>query len=350
MPLSVSPLVFLAVFALSTAVVAALTPLAIRIGERYRLVDTPGGRRRHVGAIVRIGGLGLFPGFAVATLATLVLPVPRSDLLEVTRLVGILLGMAVVWITGLLDDRFRLPSWPQTAGLVIAASIAIGYKVFIELFNHPLTDIQIKVDWYLMVPITLLWIVGMTSTVNVLDGLDGLATGVTAIASLVLFVHLLRLGQHSVALLPLALLGCCLGFLPYNFGRARIFLGGGAYVLGYGLATLSIVSGAKVATALSILWLPIVDFAWQIYSRRKRNQPPALGDRGHLHLRLTDMGWPNRRIVGLYYVITAALGAIALLVSSRLQKLAILGGAALAIVALLATLAKRSSAPPTSGR
>ena len=154
---------------------------------------------------------------------------------------------------------------------------------------------------------------GMTGTVNMLDGLDGLATGVTAIAALVLFVHMLRLGQYSVSLLPLALLGCCLGFLPLQLlPRRASFLGGGAYVLGFALATLSIVAGAKVASALLVLWVPIVDVVWQVYSRWRRGQPMALGDRGHLHFRLQDLGWPRRRIVLLYYAITALLGAVAL--------------------------------------
>ena len=259
---------------------------------------------------------------------------PRNDALELTRLTGVLLGMGVVWIMGLLDDRFKFSFWPQFVGLLLASLVAIAANVFIERFNNPLTDQQVVVDWYLMVPITLVWIIGMSGTMNALDGLDGLATGVTAISALVLFIHMLRLDQYSVALLPLALMGCCVGFLFHNFYPARIFLGGGAYLLGYALSTISIVSGAKVASALLVLWLPILDVAWQGYSRWRRGQPPGLGDRGHLHFRLQDMGWPQSRIVLLYYGITLALGGIALLSSSRMLKLGVL--MAVAIVGLLA--------------
>ena len=189
--------------------------------------------------------------------------------------------MAIIWITGLADDRYKLPPAAQLGGLIAGAVVAILFKVFVERFNNPLTDEQIVVDWYLMLPISLVWIVGLTNMVNSIDGLDGLAAGVTAIAAAVLFIHMLRLGQYSVSLLPLALLGCCLGFLRFNFSPARIFLGGGAYVLGFGVATLSIVSGAKVATALLVMWLPIVDLIWQVYSRWRRGSR-SHGRPGHI--------------------------------------------------------------------
>jgi UDP-GlcNAc:undecaprenyl-phosphate GlcNAc-1-phosphate transferase len=329
------------VFCTALLLTLLFTWWAVRIGKRWGLVALPGGRRMHQGVVVRIGGLGLYPAFLVASLVTW--SIPRQDPLEMTRLVGVLASMAIVWVLGLLDDRWRLPSWAQAMGLVLASLIAIAFQVFIELFNNPFADSQVRVDWYIMVPLTLVWLVGMSNTVNWLDGLDGLATGVTAIAALVLFIHMLRLEQYSVAFLPLALLGCCLGFLPHNLGRARIFLGGGAYVLGHALGVVSIVAGAKVATALLVVWVPIVDVAWQIYARWRRGQSAALGDRGHLHYRLQDLGWPQRRIVVLYYVVTALLGTAALLISSRLLKLAILVGVALSISVGLALLSRRGS-------
>jgi UDP-GlcNAc:undecaprenyl-phosphate GlcNAc-1-phosphate transferase len=331
---------FLWVFFLSFGLVVLLTPLAMSIGERWHIVDTPGGRRRHKGRVVRLGGLGLYPAFLVAALAPFVLGIPRDDPLEVTRLTGVLLGMGFVWIVGLLDDRFKFPSWVQLAGLVLAALIAVFFKVFIEVFNNPFNDAQIEVDWYLMLPITLVWIVGITGTMNVLDGLDGLATGVTGISALLLFIHMLRLEQFSVALLPLALFGCCLGFLVYNFNPARIFLGGGAYVLGYALSTLSIVAGAKVALALLVFWLPLLDAIWQIYSRWKRGQPIGLGDRGHLHFRLQDRGWPTWRIVLIYYAVTALLGMIALFSPSRPLKFVALVLLSIIILFVLSMLAR----------
>ncbi len=319
-----SPFLFVAVPGLAFLIVTLLTPVAIRLGRRLGIVDRPGGRRTHQGEIVRIGGLGIYPAFVAAALLPVLLGSPRDDALELTRLTGVLIGMGIVWLTGLADDRYKLSPLAQLGGLVAGAVVAILFQVFVERFNSPFSNEQIVVDWYLMWPISLIWIVGLTNMVNSIDGLDGLATGVTAIAAAVLFVHMLRLRQYSVSLLPLALLGSCLGFLRFNFAPARIFLGGGAYVLGFGIATLSIIAGAKVATALLLMWLPIVDLIWQVYARWRRGQPISLGDRGHLHFRLQDRGWSQRRIVLMYYAITAALGTIALAVPNRMLKLVLL--------------------------
>jgi UDP-GlcNAc:undecaprenyl-phosphate GlcNAc-1-phosphate transferase len=334
------PVLFVVVPALAYLIVTVLTPVAIRVGRRLQIVDRPGGRRVHRGEIVRIGGLGIFPAFAAAALLPVILGSPRDDVLELTRLTGVLIGMAIVWAVGLADDRYKLPPMTQLAGLVAAAVVAILFKVFIERFNAPFVSEQIVVDWYLMLPISLVWIVGLTNMVNSVDGLDGLATGVTAIAAAVLFIHMVRLGQYSVSLLPLALLGCCLGFLRFNFSPARVFLGGGAYVLGFGIATISILSGAKVATALLVMWLPIVDLTWQVFSRWRRGQRVSLGDRGHLHLRLQDLGWSQKRIVLMYYGITAALGAVALLAPNRMLKLVLLVAVGLFFAWLVAAVAR----------
>ncbi len=340
-------LLFPAVLGLSTALVALFTPWAIRLGERWGIVDTPGGRRKHKGRVVRLGGLFIYPAFLVTALFPLLLGIPRNDPLEVTRLIGVLAGMGIVWLMGLVDDCRELGFWPQLIGLLLAALVAIRFKVFIEIFNNPFTDGRIKVDWYLMVPITVLWLVGMSATVNMLDGLDGLATGVVGVSAFVLFVHMLRLRQYSVSLLPLALLGCCLGFIPYNFDPARIFLGGGAHMLGYAIGALSIVAGAKVASVLLLLWLPILDVLWQIYCRWKRGHAIGRGDRGHLHFRLRDAGYSQRQIVIGYYIVTILLGTIALLAPSRFLKFIVLVGMAGIILTLLMLLTRKSRTPPS---
>ena len=342
--------VYALVLIVATGVTMLLTPVAISLGKRWGMVAVPGGRRKHKGRIPVTGGLAIFPAFVCAALLPVLLGVHRIDALELTRLTGILLGMAIVWIMGILDDRYRFRFVPQFLGLMAAALISILFKVFIERFNNPFTNAQIQVQWYLMVPITLVWIIGMTGTVNVLDGLDGLATGVTAIAALILFVHMLRLEQYSVSLLPLALFGCCLGFLVFNSSPARIFLGGGAYLLGYGLATISIVSGAKVASALLVLWPAILDVLWQGYMRWRRGQSLGLGDRGHLHFRLVDMGWPQKRIVVLYYAITALLGTVALLSPTRILKLVVLGIAGVLLLLLFIMLTRDHDFSDEAGR
>lgn len=333
--------VYLAVFGVAFLVTWFMTPVAAALSRRTGLVDVPGGRRRHQGAIPRLGGVAIFAGFVVATLLTLPVLPGYYQPADWTRLAGLLLGSLVIFVGGLLDDRRQFSALPQLALLILVAAIAIRYTVFIEIVNNPLTDTQTKFDLPLTIAITLLWISGMTTTVNWLDGLDGLAAGVSGIAMLVFFVHMLRMGQQSVALLPLALLGAILGFLPRNWHPARIFLGSsGAYFLGFAVGALAIIGVARTGTALLVLGVPILDVAWQIFDRIRHRRSPGLGDRGHLHFRLVDLGLPQERIVLLYCALSAALGGLALLMPPPLYKLLALVGLALLVVAVLVILTK----------
>ena len=158
----------------------------------------------------------------------------------------------------------------------------------------------------------------------------------TAILSAVLALHMYREGQHSVALLPLALLGATLGFLPYNFHPARVFMGtSGAFFLGFAVGALGIMAGAKVATVLLVMGIPILDVAWRILDRFRRGRSPLIGDRGHLHFRLLDLGLSQRQIVLLYYVFCSFFGLLALVISSRIYKfLALLVVGAMTLILL----------------
>ena len=148
-----------------------------------------------------------------------------------------------------------------------------------------------------------------------------------------IFLHsAFELQQVSVSLLPLALFGATLGFLPYNFNPAKVFMGGGAMFLGFTLGVLSIIGGAKIATVLLVMGLPLADLWWQILRRLSQGKNPAVGDRGHLHFRLADMGFSQRQIVVGYYIFCACFGAIALITASRLFKF-------IAILVMLAILA-----------
>jgi UDP-GlcNAc:undecaprenyl-phosphate GlcNAc-1-phosphate transferase len=209
--------------------------------------------------------------------------------------------------------------------------------IFIEYVNNPLSsdpNARIVFPVWLTIGVTFFWMMGMMQTVNWLDGLDGLAAGVTAIAAIVLFIHSgFRLDppQQSVSLLPLALAGACLGFLPFNFAPARVFMGGGAYTLGFALGALAIIGGAKVATVLLVMGIPILDVAFLIVWRRLSGRRPDAGDRHHLHFRLHDMGLSQKTVVLGYYAFSAAFGALALIVPPRQYKLL-----ALAVLGLVA--------------
>ena len=353
------------VFAVALVVALVLTPLTARIGARLGLVQEPGGRRKHARAIPRIGGVPIFFAFiaAVAVAQWLVvdpldpartlpdaLRVLRFDPKEIIRLTGLLIGSTLIFVVGLYDDWRELGPIPQFVAQVLAAAIAIIFLIIIEYVNNPLTGQQTPEFPYIVtVTVTLVWLTLMMNTVNWLDGLDGLAAGVVALACVVLFVNSvfrLQPPQHSVALLPVALLGATLGFLPFNFFPAKIFLGSsGAFLLGYVLGVLSIIGGAKMAAILLVLGLPLLDVAWQIFDRLRRGQNPAIGDRGHLHFRLLDMGLTQRQIVVAYYLFSAIFGGLALLITPRLYKLiALLVMAAITAVGFL-LVSRRGPAP-----
>jgi UDP-GlcNAc:undecaprenyl-phosphate GlcNAc-1-phosphate transferase len=326
---------FVIIFAVSFILALGLTPLSVRLGRYLGAVDRPGGRRAHAGNVPRIGGIALFGGFIGGGALALALWTPANPE-DVRRLTAVVIGTTFVFLFGLWDDWRELTAWPQFAAQAAAALIAIAGTVFIERFTNPLTDQLVIIPdvlsfpkgdlqvfgWGIVIAVTLFWVMGMMNTVNWLDGLDGLATGVGFIAAALFAIHSYRLGQLGVALFPTALAGACLGFLPFNFHPARIFMGtAGAMVVGYALATLSILAPARIATALLVLGVPIVDVAWLIVSRWRRGESPVHAGRDHLHHRLLDLGVGQRQIVAFYYLFCLLFGALALVVSSRLFKL-----------------------------
>ena len=294
----------------------------------------------------------------------LLLP-PEAGSDDALRLRGVVLGSVVIFIGGLLDDRLDLsPRW-QFAFQIVAAVIAMSHIIFIERFTNPLPTTAfwqngfvslffsldanniVVIRPFLVYFISLFWVLGMINAVNFLDGLDGLASGVGAIAALMFALHnynlLMQTGQTAVTLFPLALAGALLGFLRYNFAPATIFLGtAGAWLLGYNLATLSILAPAKLSTALLVMAVPILDVAWLIIVRIRRGQHPYQGDRRHLHFRLLDRGLPVRGIVLGYYTVAIAFGLVAIFVSSRLLKIGLWLLLATAVLILLIWLTTRT--------
>jgi len=333
---------FAVVFGVGLVVALVGTPLAAAWGRRRGIVDKPGPRRWHQGAIPRTGGIAIFTAFMAAALLAQWLPVPRQDPKELTRFLGIVAGATFLFVVGVLDDRYELPPGPQYLAQAVSGLIAIACVVFIERVMNPFTDRIYVFPYPFVVAFTLVWIMGMINTINFLDGLDGLAAGVGAIISAILAVHMLREGQYSVALLPLALLGATLGFLPFNFSPARIFLGSGSLVLGYLVATLGIAAGAKLALLLLVLSIPIVDVAWLMVSRLRAGQSIGQADRRHLHYRLLDLGLSQRQVVLLYYAYCIILGTAALLINSRLLKLGTLVLLGLVTVVFLTWLARHT--------
>lgn len=334
---------YLAIFGAAFLLALLLTPLAGRLGERWGLVDRPGGRRAHRGEIPRTGGIALFGAFALTLLTAFLLfhrwlP-PSTDPNERTRLAGLLLGSTLAFAFGLLDDKRELSWRGQFAVQLLCAAVAIASLIFIERVNDPFTNTQVVFSDLIVWTLTTFWFLGAMNTLNWLDGLDGLAAGVTAILAAVLVGHMLWRAdppQLSVAILPLALLGATLGFLPWNFNPARIFMGSsGSYFLGFAVAALGIIGGARMATVLMVLGLPIVDVAWLIWRRKRRGLSPGAGGRDHLHFRLLDLGLGQRQIVLGYYAFCAAFGLLALSIGPRIYKLLALLGLGIVVVAVL---------------
>jgi UDP-GlcNAc:undecaprenyl-phosphate/decaprenyl-phosphate GlcNAc-1-phosphate transferase len=337
---------FALIFGIAFFTALLITPLARQLGLRLNIVSIPGGRHQHQGQIARTGGLALFIAFTGAAIAAQFTSIESTDSNEIIRFTGLMLGGTVMFLIGFLDDKYNLSAVVLYIGQLLAASIGVFFLIIIESFNNPLTG-EIVTGWpYIVtVAVSLFWIGLMTNTVNFLDGSDGLAAGVVCIAAFMIFIHAaFRLDQVSVSLLPLALVGATLGFLPYNTYPARVFMGGGAYFLGYVLSVLSIIGGAKMATILLVMGLPLFDLGWQAVSRALQGKNPLKGDRGHLHFRLIDAGVSPRWIALGYYLFCAFFGTIALTTTSRLFKLLALGVlfVMMVLVFVLVTLRERA--------
>lgn len=362
------------VFGAAALTTAALTPLVRALSIRFGVYAPTNARTIHKQPISQLGGIAIFGGFVVALLLSLVLTnvlgwLPR-DSFELLRVALLLVGATMLWIVSLLDDLWDLPALPRLIWQFICALVAVGpylwdhtlYQpanqargIIFTAFNNPIGGGQINfhdLSPWLAIGVTLVWIVGTTNTLNWIDGLDGLAAGLTLISALVLAIHTITLNQSTIALLPLALAGACLGFLPYNFHPARIFMGdSGAMTLGYLLAIAAIIGGAKLATALLVLGIPILDGVWMVFYRRFTGARSMGADRRHLHHRLLDLGLSQRQVVLLYYSVSLLFGVIALLVpdGNRLLKLGALGLLVLLLAGALIYVTRRGPRAASAG-
>jgi UDP-GlcNAc:undecaprenyl-phosphate GlcNAc-1-phosphate transferase len=297
-------------FALALAVVLLLTPGVGRFARILGVVDEPGETRRlHVRPVPRLGGIALLLGIFVPALAFLPLDGPYR---------GILLGAAVATTVGAIDDFRGLPWWGKLAGQLAAGGVAIGFGVNVDRFTFPGFGSQELPDWF-SGPATVFWIVAIMNMVNFLDGMDGLAAGICAIAGSTFAVIGLSLGSPDAALLAAIVAGACFGFLHHNFYPARIFMGdSGALLLGFLLATLAVeglVKTAALATLvlpLIVLAIPIIDTSFVFVKRMKYRQPIYAADRAHLHHRFLSIGFSQARAVAYMYVWCAILAAAAL--------------------------------------
>ncbi|HTG40894.1 MAG TPA: MraY family glycosyltransferase [Methylomirabilota bacterium] len=322
----------LAAFAAAALISFVLTPLVRRIALGLNAVDEPGMRRVNTVPVPRGGGVAVALAFIVVGI---VLSNVNSSSLQQTpdvandprRIVALLLGGALATVFGVLDDYFDLRARWQFVGQLGLAAIAIGFGIVVVRLNNPVGQ-----DFFLAQPFavgfTVLWVVGMINSLNFIDGLDGLSSGVAIIAALTLGTISLSAGiaQPFIAALCFALAGALVGFLRWNFQPASIFIGtSGVMFVGYTLAILSILGTAKVAIALLVLGVPIIDAFWIIVRRLVQGRSPFSPDRGHLHHRLLDVGLSHRQTVVLIYAVCIVLGLLSLFLSGANQFLAFVG-------------------------
>lgn len=296
----------------------AATPIAYRLAFKIGAVDVPkDSRRMHKTPIPRLGGLAIVFGFMVAICC----------FEEMTReLTATLIGAAIIFVMGIVDDCKNLDAKLKFVIQIIAALVVIiGGNIRITVFTNPnifSDNPYLVLPWWMSGIATVLWIVFITNAVNFIDGLDGLAAGVSAIMSVSLVFIAVRVGEYSVAVVGLALMGACFGFLPFNFNPAKIFMGDtGSTFLGFILATLSIQGVFKsyaiisFAVPLLILGLPLFDAMFAMIRRIYHGQSPMSADRGHLHHRLIDMGFSQKQTVFILYAISGVLGITAVLLA-----------------------------------
>jgi UDP-GlcNAc:undecaprenyl-phosphate GlcNAc-1-phosphate transferase len=350
-PVGAGTLLFIA----AALVVAAflsymLTPFAAQLARLVRAIDHPHEARRvHDSPVPRGGGLAVALTFVVVAAAALAISaaigaVPQGRSVQPVQLGALFTGVLLAAVAGFLDDRYQIRARWQLLAQAGLAIIAVTGGVTINFVNNPFGDGVLRFEPLFAIAVTVVWIIGMINSINFIDGLDGLSSGVGVIAAFTLGAISLtwNINQPVVALLCAVLIGSLVGFLPWNFHPARIFVGtSGVYVIGFALAVLSVLGTAKGAVALLVLGVPIIDTFWIIVRRLAARRSPFTPDRGHLHHRLLDLGLSHRSAVLLIYGICGALAVLSLLLSGAGQLYAFLGILVVGGV-VLAALTRRS--------
>lgn len=318
----------IAALVISIIVAYVTTPLSIKLAYKLDVIDRPRDDRRvHARPIPRFGGMGIFLG----SMTAMIIPAMLNSSIRVAMLGGLLM-----YLLGIADDMKDLKPMVKFTGQLAIATLmfVLGIRIrFINVILAPAAGNKAVVFFGAGIAyiITVLWIVGITNAVNLMDGLDGLAAGTTAIMSIslayVAYIHGVRLGMMPVCVAFCAVAGGCIGFLPYNFSPAKTFMGdGGALYLGYMIAVLSVISPLKRATMVGaiipmmVLAVPIFDTVFAMVRRMFRHESIMKADKAHLHHHLMAAGFGQRRSVLIIYGIVGIMGMVAILVSRELYK------------------------------
>lgn len=318
--------------AVSFLVALLATPLMIYIGKRFGLVDMPGERKIHKVPIPRVGGVAIFLGFFIGCLV-----LGRFG----TQMIALMIASVMIMLLGFWDDARDISPIAKLCGQCLAALIVVKSGLVVSFLTNPFTGGEITLGW-LSIPVTVIWLVGMSNAVNLIDGMDGEAAGVCAISSGMIAVICVLNGPQSVAAVAGLLSAACIAFLFFNFNPAKIFMGDcGSLFIGFALATISIMGFSKSATFISviipiiILGTPILDTFFAILRRLFSHKPVFQADKGHMHHRLLQKGYSQRKAVLIIYLITFLLGFAAILMSLLTTAQAVV---ILIIVTILASI------------
>jgi UDP-GlcNAc:undecaprenyl-phosphate/decaprenyl-phosphate GlcNAc-1-phosphate transferase len=318
-----------------------LTLFVRRLAIHFHVIDQPGLLRKiHSRPVALLGGVAIFVAIAACVIGIL----STGNLLTAGEInprhyIGVLFGGLILMMGGFIDDRFELPPRWAIIAPILAALTAISFGIEVDKLSNPFGG-QIILEAWQSDALVFVWLLVVMYTTKFLDGLDGLATSVTSVGALMVMLLSLTVAyfQPDVALLSAVTLGALIGFLFWNVHPASIFLGeGGSTFVGYMLGILAVISGGKLATALLVLGIPLLDVLW-VVSRRWREggwRRMFEGDKKHLHHRLLKLGWGQTHIVLLYVVIASAFGVSALFLQSREKLVALF---ILGIIMVLAAL------------
>ncbi|MEK7532606.1 MAG: MraY family glycosyltransferase [Patescibacteria group bacterium] len=329
------------VFLLTIFLIIATRALA----RRFKIVDRPvvGGRKIHEKPVPLLGGVALYCAIVASVAAILI---ARPDLLtanmSVRQLIMVAIGGLIIVIGGVIDDFYNLKPRQQIIFPILGIIVALVGGVELSHITNPFGGILPLGMWGTL--LAFFWLFGMTYTTKLLDGLDGLATGVVGIGALMIFAlsQFTKFYQPDVALLALMVAAACGAFLLFNFHPASMFLGeSGSLFLGYLLGVLAIISGGKIATTLLVMGVPILDVAWVIFRRWRQRKSIIAGDAWHLHHRLLKSGFSHRGAVLFMYVVSAVFGSLTLVLQSK-QKLIALALLVVFMVVLGAWLVRRT--------
>ena len=299
--------VYVWAFVIALIVTYICTPLVRTLAVKIGAIDAPDARKVHQVSIPRLGGLAIYIGYMVSLL---------YSVKDISSVKGLIIGSVILVAVGIGDDVKQIGPKTKLLGQIVAA-------LMLPIFDNAIHFISIGDHMlyleYLSIPLTVFWIVGFTNIVNLIDGLDGLAAGISLIACIAICIVTLQMGQVDLACITLALAGAACGFLRYNFNPAKIFMGDtGSMLLGYTMAAISVMGSVKTAATVGlvvpviVLGLPILDTLFAIVRRRINGRPVFQPDKGHLHHRLLAMGLTQKQAVLLMYAITAVLGCVSI--------------------------------------